>query len=107
MADCIIFQELCLGIAKPGTRETYLRIIDQVAKQGAEAVILGCTEIGMLIEQKDTSVKLFDTTAIHAQKRCSMRCSADRQRKKLNDCLLRNRLFKVSKLYCNAIREAR
>ena len=63
-----IFQELCLGIAKSGTRQTYLRIIDYLAEQGAEAVILGCTEIGMLIGQKDTSVKLFDTTAIHAQK---------------------------------------
>ncbi|MFO7751012.1 MAG: aspartate/glutamate racemase family protein [Desulfobacteraceae bacterium] len=63
-----IFQELCLGIAKSGTREAYLRIIDYLAEQGAEAVILGCTEIGMLIGQKDTSVKLFDTTAIHAKK---------------------------------------
>ncbi|MFN2358048.1 MAG: aspartate/glutamate racemase family protein [Desulfotignum sp.] len=39
-----------------------------MADQGAEAVILGCTEIGMLVGQKDTPVKLFDTTAIHAQK---------------------------------------
>lgn len=63
-----IFQELCLGIAKPGTRAEYLRIIGGLADQGAEAVILGCTEIGMLVDQKDTPVKLFDTTAIHAQK---------------------------------------
>jgi len=63
-----IFQELCLGIAKPGTRTEYLRIIGSLADQGAEAVILGCTEIGMLVDQRDTPVKLFDTTAIHAQK---------------------------------------
>jgi aspartate racemase len=63
-----IFQELCLGIVKPGTRREYLRIIASLADQGAEAVILGCTEIGMLVDQKDTPVKLFDTTAIHAQK---------------------------------------
>ncbi len=63
-----IFQELCLGIAKPGTRAEYLRIISSLADQGAEAVILGCTEIGMLVDQRDTPVKLFDTTAIHAQK---------------------------------------
>jgi len=63
-----IFQELCLGIAKPGTRAEYLRIISSLADQGAEAVILGCTEIGMLVNQKDTGVRLFDTTAIHAQK---------------------------------------
>ncbi|WP_083911978.1 aspartate/glutamate racemase family protein [Desulfotignum phosphitoxidans] len=59
---------MCLGIAKHETREKYLRIIDTLAKQGAEAIILGCTEIGMLVGQKDTPVKLFDTTAIHAQK---------------------------------------
>jgi len=63
-----IFQELCLGIAKPGTRTEYLRIIGSLADQGAEAVILGCTEIGMLVDQRDTPVKLFDTTAIHAEK---------------------------------------
>ncbi|MCM2286104.1 MAG: aspartate/glutamate racemase family protein [Desulfobacula sp.] len=63
-----IFQELCLGIAKPGTRTEYLRIIASLADQGAEAVILGCTEIGMLVDQRDTPVKLFDTTAIHAEK---------------------------------------
>jgi aspartate racemase len=46
----------------------HLRIIDDVANDGAEAVILGCTEIGMLIDQSDTDVRLYDTTAIHAEK---------------------------------------
>jgi len=46
----------------------YLRIIDALAAQGAEAVILGCTEIGILVNQADTSIKLLDTTAIHAAK---------------------------------------
>jgi len=46
----------------------YLRIIEWLVNQGTEAIILGCTEIGMLINQKDTSVTLFDTTAIHADK---------------------------------------
>ena len=63
----IIYKELCLGEIKPSSRLEYLRIIDSLAAQGAEAVILGCTEIGMLVNQTDTSVKLFDTTAIHAQ----------------------------------------
>jgi aspartate racemase len=45
-----------------------LRIIDDLAGQGAEAVILGCTEIGMLVNQSDTNVRLLDTTAIHAEK---------------------------------------
>jgi len=62
----IIYNELCLGEVKDASRQEYLRIIDQLVADGAEAVILGCTEICMLIEQQHTSAKLFDTTAIHA-----------------------------------------
>jgi len=64
----IIYQELCLGKIQADSKTEYLRIIDMLANQGAEAVILGCTEIGMLVSQGDTKVKLFDTTAIHAEK---------------------------------------
>ncbi len=64
----IIYQELCLGEIQADSKTEYLRIIDMLANQGAEAVILGCTEIGMLVSQGDTKVKLFDTTAIHAEK---------------------------------------
>ncbi|MFM2483367.1 aspartate/glutamate racemase family protein [Celerinatantimonas sp. YJH-8] len=64
----VIYQELCLGTVLLESKREFLRIIEQLASQGAEAVILGCTEIGMLVEQSDTSVKLLDTTAIHAQK---------------------------------------
>lgn len=64
----IIYQELCLGKIQADSKTEYLRIIDILANQGAEAVILGCTEIGMLVSQGDTKVKLFDTTAIHAEK---------------------------------------
>jgi aspartate racemase len=64
----IIYQELCLGKVKTDSRTKYLRIIDSLADSGAKAVILGCTEIGMLVNQNDTGVKLFDTTAIHAEK---------------------------------------
>lgn len=63
-----IYQELCLGKIESGSKSEYLRIVDTLADQGAQAVILGCTEIGMLINQSDTSVRLLDTTAIHAQK---------------------------------------
>jgi len=63
-----IYQELCLGKVEPDSKAEYLRIIDTLAAQGAEAVILGCTEIGMLVNQSDTNVRLFDTTAIHAEK---------------------------------------
>lgn len=64
----IIYQELCLGKIHADSKSEYLRIIDKLANQGAEAVILGCTEIGMLITQDDTEVKLLDTTVIHAEK---------------------------------------
>ena len=64
----IIYQELCLGKIVGESRSEYLRIINNLANEGAEAVILGCTEIGMLVNQSDTSVRLFDTTVIHAQK---------------------------------------
>jgi aspartate racemase len=64
----VIYQELCLGSFEESARQEYVRIIDELAAQGAEAVILGCTEIGMLVKQSDTPVMLCDTTAIHAAK---------------------------------------
>ena len=64
----IIYRELCLGKVKADSKAEYLRIIDALAAQGAEAVILGCTEIGMLVKQADTAIRLLDTTAIHAGK---------------------------------------
>ncbi len=62
----IIYQELCLGIVKPASKQTYLQIIDRLRQQDVEGVILGCTEICMLVSQADTEIKLYDTTAIHA-----------------------------------------
>ena len=64
----IIYQELCLGKIESSSKTEYLRIIDSLTDQGAEAVILGCTEIGMLVNQGDTKARLLDTTAIHAEK---------------------------------------
>lgn len=64
----VIYDELCLGKALPGSRSEYRRIIDTLVAQGAEAIILGCTEISLLVDQKDSSVPLFDTAAIHARK---------------------------------------
>ena len=63
----VIYQELCLGKITANSRAEYLRVIDGLAAQGAETVILGCTEIGMLVNQSDTDVKLMDTIAVHAQ----------------------------------------
>jgi aspartate racemase len=64
----VIYKELCLGKINPSSKVEYLRIIEELAKQGAEAVILGCTEIGLLVNQTDTNITLLDTTYIHAKK---------------------------------------
>jgi len=64
----VIYQELCLGQTIESSKAEYIRIIEHLSNQGAEAVILGCTEIGMLVNQTDTNVELCDTTAIHAAK---------------------------------------
>ena len=64
----IIYDELCLGTINNDSRETYLKIIKELKFQGAEAVILGCTEISLLVEQRHTNVTLYDTTAIHVNK---------------------------------------
>ncbi|WP_269836411.1 aspartate/glutamate racemase family protein [Rheinheimera soli] len=64
----VIYQELCLGIVKPESRQQYQQIMADLVTQGAEAIILGCTEIGLLVSSEDCAVPLFDTTALHAQK---------------------------------------
>lgn len=62
----VIYDELCLGIAKDGSRREYTRIMDDLARQGAQGIILGCTEIGLLVKPEDSHLPLFDTTYIHA-----------------------------------------
>ncbi len=62
----IIFGELCLGVISEESRKEYLRIIEEQKGRGAQGVILGCTEIGLLISQADTELPVFDTTQIHA-----------------------------------------
>lgn len=64
----VIYDELCLGRIRDESRTAYLRVIEKLAGEGAEAVILGCTEISMLVRQDDTPVRLYDTAAIHAEK---------------------------------------
>ena len=63
----IIYEELCLGRIKPESRDAYRRIIAALVAQGAEGIILGCTEISLLVGQADADVPLFDTAALHAQ----------------------------------------
>lgn len=62
----IIYEELVLGVIKPDSKAEYQRVIDDLITRGAEGVILGCTEIGLLIKQADCPVPAFDTTEIHA-----------------------------------------
>ncbi len=64
----VIFEELCCGIKNDHSREQFVKITQALADRGAQAVILGCTEIALLLRQKDTEVQLFDTTAIHSEK---------------------------------------
>ncbi|MGE5676703.1 MAG: aspartate/glutamate racemase family protein, partial [Pseudomonadota bacterium] len=64
--DAIIFQELCLGIIKQSSKDTVLGIISKLQAKGAEGIILGCTEIPLLIKQEDVGIPVFDTLAIHA-----------------------------------------
>ena len=63
----VIYNELCLGKILPKSKQDYLNIMDKLAARGAEGVILGCTEIGLLIRQADTLLPVFDTTQIHAR----------------------------------------
>lgn len=63
----VIYDELCIGTISDDSRRQYQHIIERMKEKGAEGVILGCTEIGLLIQQKDSSLPIFDTTQIHAQ----------------------------------------
>jgi aspartate racemase len=63
----IIYDELCAGIIKPDSKQSYANIIARLVETGAEGIILGCTEIGLLVKQSDSPVPLFDTTEIHAR----------------------------------------
>ncbi len=64
----VIYDELCRGIISDASRKEYVRIISSLQQKGAQGVILGCTEIGLLISQKDLPIPVFDTTYIHARK---------------------------------------
>ncbi|WRS27591.1 aspartate/glutamate racemase family protein [Oscillospiraceae bacterium MB08-C2-2] len=64
----VIYEELCCGVISKASKEGYLQIIAKMQQQGAQGVILGCTEIGLLVGQEDTTLPVFDTTKIHAAK---------------------------------------
>ena len=75
IVNCVIYEELCRGTVSPASREEYARIIGELKQRGAQGVILGCTEIGMLINEDCSPLPVFDTTVIHAERaaRFSMR----------------------------------
>ncbi len=62
----IIYEELCLGNIKQSSRDYYKEVIKNLVANGAEGIILGCTEIGLLVKEEDSEVPIFDTTEIHA-----------------------------------------
>ncbi|MDC7235743.1 MAG: aspartate/glutamate racemase family protein [Spirochaetales bacterium] len=64
----VIYQELCLGDIRENSAASYYGIMENLTDRGAQAVILGCTEIGTLVKQEKTDIKLYDTTEIHARK---------------------------------------
>jgi len=81
----VIYDELCVGEVRDQSRATYLQVIEDLRRQGAEGVILGCTEIGMLIRQGDTPVPLLDTTTLHALKAIDFICGSASAPDRAND----------------------
>lgn len=74
--NSVIFNELCLGEIRDDSRAEFSRIIAGLKEKGAQGVILGCTEIGLLIAQKDSVLPVFDTTVIHAEMAARMALEA-------------------------------
>jgi amino-acid racemase len=64
----VIYDELCLGVVHDASREQYRRIMGELAERGAQGILLGCTEIDLLVGPEDASVPVFDTTRLHVQK---------------------------------------
>lgn len=68
LVNRVIFDELCLGVVKEESRAEYLRVIASLQQRGAEGILLGCTELGLIVAEEDVSIPVFDTTQIHAEK---------------------------------------
>ena len=68
LVNRVIFDELCLGVVKPDSKAEYLRVIAELSARGAQGILLGCTELGLIVSPADVSLPLFDTTVIHAKK---------------------------------------
>ena len=72
MVHQVIYDELCLGVIKEESRAAYLEIMNELTARGAQAIVEGCTEIGILVNEKHTDLRLFDTTSIHAEQAVAM-----------------------------------
>jgi len=72
MIDYVIYNELDHGIVKSSSKEEYIRVVEYLFASGCEAVIMGCTEIPILISQKDTDIKLIDSVQLHVEKAVEM-----------------------------------
>ena len=68
LVNRVIFDELCLGIVKEESKAAYLRVISELQARGAQGILLGCTELGLIVSAEDVALPLFDTTVIHAKK---------------------------------------
>lgn len=77
MVHRVIYEELCLGKVIPDSRVQYRRVMAELVAQGAQAIILGCTEISLLVDHGDATVALFDTTGIHARAAADMALSGN------------------------------
>ncbi len=75
MIHRVIFEELCRGVLSAESRSAFREVIEGLSHQGCEAVILGCTEIGLLVTPSDTDIPLYDTTQVHVDRAVSMALS--------------------------------
>ena len=73
----VIYGELCLGQVSGESRDAYLRIVSSLAARGAEAVVLGCTEIGLLLDAANCPLPVFDTTLLHVQAALNWACAGE------------------------------
>ncbi|TPW29122.1 aspartate/glutamate racemase family protein [Martelella alba] len=73
----VIFDEICCGVISKPSHDRYVEIVGRAAEKGADSVILGCTEIGLLVEQKDFAIPAFDSTFIHAEAAVALSLSED------------------------------
>jgi len=74
----VIYDELCVGVMKDSSRDQYRRIMAELSQRGAQGILLGCTEIDLLVGQADAPVPLFDTTRLHVQKALDVALDSDR-----------------------------